>query len=89
MNIAEIKPCSSITGGLAFVYSEEQVLGNDKGFFENEEFLNNLLVLIENVDENGVFQFTTEQKAEIDESIEQIKRGEFETHEEVMNKFLK
>ena len=56
---------------------------------ENEEFLNNLLVLIENVDENGVFQFTTEQKAEIDESIEQIKRGEFETHEEVMNKLLK
>jgi predicted transcriptional regulator len=56
---------------------------------ENEEFLNNLLVLIENVDENGVFQFSTEQMAEIDESIEQIKRGEFKTHEEVMNKFLK
>ena len=51
--------------------------------------MNNLLVLIENVDENGVFQFTTEQKAEIDESIEQIKRGEFKTHEEVMKKLLK
>ena len=54
---------------------------------KNEEFLSNILVLMENVDENGVFQFTADQKADIDESIEQIKRGEFETHEQVMNKF--
>ena len=44
---------------------------------------------MENVDENGVFQFTADQKADIDESIEQIKGGEFETHEKVMNKFRK
>lgn len=56
---------------------------------ENEEFLSNLLVLIENVDENGVYQFTDEHKAHIDESIAQIEKGEFHTHEAVMNKFLK
>lgn len=56
---------------------------------ENEEFLSNFLLLIENVDENGVYRFTADQKADIDVSIEQIKRGEFETHEQVMNKFLK
>ena len=56
---------------------------------KNEEFLSNILVLMENVDENGVFQFTADQKTDIDESIEQIKRGEFETHEQVMNKLRK
>ena len=56
---------------------------------ENEEFLANLLLLIENVDDNGVFQLTAEQKSEIDESIAQIEKGEYITHEEVMNKFLK
>ena len=56
---------------------------------KNEEFLSNILVLMENVDENGVFQFTADQKTDIDESIEQIKRGEFETHEQAMNKLRK
>ncbi len=56
---------------------------------ENEEFLSNLLVLIENVDENGIYQLTSEQKTHIEESITQIERGEYLTHKEVMNKFLK
>ena len=56
---------------------------------ENEDFLNNLLVLIENVDQNGIYQFSNEQKEDIDESIKQIEKGDFIAHEDVMNKFLK
>lgn len=56
---------------------------------ENKEFLNSLLHLIESVDENGVYEFSQEQKDAIDKSIDQIKRGEFKSHEQVMAKFRK
>ena len=55
---------------------------------KNERFLNNLLVLVENVDQNGIYQFTNEQKEDIDESIEQIEKGDYFSHKDVMNKFL-
>jgi len=56
---------------------------------ENEEFFSSLLLLIDNVDENGAYQFSNEQKRDINESMAQIERGDYLTHEEVMKKVLK
>ena len=56
---------------------------------ENEQFLNSILDLVQNVNNEGVYQLTSKQKSDIDESIAQIERGEYLTHEEVMKKYLK
>ena len=56
---------------------------------ENEQFLNSILDLVQNVNNEGVYQLTSKQKADIDVSISQIENGEYLTHEEVMKKYLK
>ena len=56
---------------------------------ENEQFLNSILDLVQNVNNEGEYQLTSKQKSDIDESIAQIERGEYLTHEEVMKKYLK
>lgn len=56
---------------------------------ENEQFLNSILDLVQNVNEEGVYQLTDQQKSDIDESISHIEKGEFLSHDEVMKKYLK
>ena len=56
---------------------------------ENENFLNHILDLVQNVDKEGIYQLSEKHKSEIDESIEQIQKGEFFTHEEVMKSLSK
>lgn len=56
---------------------------------EDEYFLSNILYLVENVADNGVYHFSADQKADIDESINQISKGEFKTHEQVMKRYLR
>lgn len=56
---------------------------------ENEQFLNNILDLVQHVDEQGVYQLSATQKNEIDQSIAQIESGQYMTHDEVMKKYLK
>lgn len=56
---------------------------------ENEEFLNSILHLVQNVDKEGIYQLSNQQKADIDESISQIEKGEYITHQDVMKKYIK
>jgi predicted transcriptional regulator len=56
---------------------------------ENEDFLNSILHLVQNVDKEGIYQFSDQQKTDIDESISQIEKGEYSSHEDVMKKYLK
>lgn len=55
----------------------------------NEDFLNSILHYMRNVDDKGVFQLTDSQKKDIQESIDQIERGEYRLHEDVISSFLK
>lgn len=56
---------------------------------ENEQFLNNILDLVQNVNSEGIYQLTDQQKSDINESIAQIERGEYLSHQEVMKKYLR
>jgi len=54
---------------------------------DNEDFLNSILLFIQNIDDEGVFHLSDQQKSDIDESISQIAKGEYSTHREVMQKY--
>lgn len=56
---------------------------------ENKQFLDSILDLVQNVNDEGIYQLTDKHKSDINESIAQIERGECLNHEDVMKKYLK
>jgi len=66
----------------------KEVLIEKIAAIQDQNTLDYLTELLSQINEEGFFEITGEIKQDLDKSLSQIEKGEFETHENAMKKFL-